>query len=43
LIDSGSITLYAVWDPEMYTITWKNSDGSIIKTGDYAYGTTPKL
>ena len=43
LIDSGTITLYPVWDAKKYTITWLNSDGSLLKEDSYAYDTIPEL
>ncbi len=36
-----NITLYAKWDKNTYTITWKNDNGSILKTESLAYGATP--
>jgi hypothetical protein len=43
LATTGEITLYPVWEVNKYTITWLNSDGSLIETGSYAYDTIPTL
>ena len=38
---SGDETLTAVWARKAYTITWKNHDGTVLKTDAVNYGTTP--
>ena len=38
---SGDRTLYAKWTIDSYTVTWKNSDGSTLKTEQVNYGATP--
>ena len=35
-------TLYAQWEIQKFTVTWKNWDGSVLKTDQVDYGTTPK-
>ena len=36
------LTLYAHWIPKKYTVTWKNHDGSVLKTDTgVSYNTTP--
>ena len=35
---SGDRTLYAKWTIDSYTVTWKNSDGSTLKTEQVNYG-----
>ncbi|MGM9670813.1 MAG: InlB B-repeat-containing protein [Oscillospiraceae bacterium] len=36
-------TLYAIWAPETFTVTWANSDGTVLETDEaVAYGTTPE-
>lgn len=34
-------TLYAIWEPETYTVTWKNGE-TVLKTETLLYGATPK-
>ena len=41
LATSGSITLYAQWELEKYTITWVDGDGETLTTEQVAYGQTP--
>lgn len=36
-------TLYAIWKVNEYTITWKDADGTVLKTDKVAYGETPKF
>lgn len=36
------IILNAKWEINEYTVTWKNEDGSILKTDTVEYGTIPK-
>lgn len=39
---SANTTLYAKWTPNKYTVTWKNWDGTVLKTdNDVVAGTTP--
>ena len=33
-------TLYAIWEPETYTVTWKNGE-TVLKTETLLYGATP--
>ena len=39
--ENGTVTLYAQWTVNKYTITWKNPDGTVLKTETYDYGQTP--
>lgn len=41
---TGHITYYAVFDPELraYTITWKNYNGTVLKTDTLFYGEMPQ-
>ncbi|MBQ9554272.1 hypothetical protein IJU97_04975 [bacterium] len=32
-----------MWDVNLYTITWKNNDGSVLLSSGYAYGSIPVL
>ena len=35
-------TLYAIWAPETFTVTWVNADGTVLETDEnVAYGQTP--
>jgi len=36
-----NITLYAEWEANTYTITWKNDDGSVIDTTNVVYNNLP--
>lgn len=36
-----AVTLYAQWQINTYTVTWKNEDGTVLKAETLAYGTTP--
>ena len=38
---TGDVTLYAKWTINSYTVTWKNADGSTLKTDTVEYGKTP--
>ena len=38
---NSNINLYAKWNIVNYTITWKNDDGSILKTDEVAEGSIP--
>jgi len=38
---SKNTTLYAIW-ANTYKITWKNADGTVLKTEEVAYGDTPE-
>ena len=40
-IPTGDVTYYAQFTPILYTITWKDGNGSTLKTEQVAYGTTP--
>ena len=35
------VQLYAQWEPVSYTYTFKNEDGTVLKTGTVAHGATP--
>ncbi|MFR1215004.1 MAG: InlB B-repeat-containing protein, partial [Acutalibacteraceae bacterium] len=37
--NNGTVTLYAVWEINQYTVTFKNWDGSVLKTEQVAYNT----
>ncbi len=40
--DGDTVTLYAQWTIDTFTITWKDYDGTVLETDtDVAYGTTP--
>ena len=41
IVDSGSITLYAVWEKKNYTITWKNSDNTTLDITESEYEANP--
>lgn len=38
-IGSSDVTLYAVWEVNHYTVTFKDEDGTVLGTGSYAFGT----
>ncbi|MBQ5933168.1 MAG: InlB B-repeat-containing protein, partial [Lachnospiraceae bacterium] len=40
-VDNGTVTLYAVWQKNTYTITWNDGDGNPIGTTTVAHGDTP--
>ncbi|MBQ8504439.1 MAG: InlB B-repeat-containing protein [Clostridia bacterium] len=41
-IDGETIKLYAVWEIDTYTITWKNEDGTVLETDENVpHGTVP--
>ena len=39
--DGATVTLYAQWTANKYTVTWKNDDGTVLKTDTVEYGKTP--
>jgi len=40
--DGDTVTLYAQWTIDTFTITWKDYDGTVLETdSDVAYGSTP--
>ncbi len=40
--DGDTVTLYAQWTIDTFTITWKDYDGTVLETDtDVSYGTTP--
>ncbi len=38
-VPNGTVTLYAVWEANQYTVTFKDWDGSVLKTEQVAYNT----
>lgn len=39
---ASEITLYAQWEKDAYTVTWKDADGTVLETDEnVAYGATP--
>ena len=40
-VDGDVIQLYAQWTAKTYTITFKNDDGTVLKSSKVAYGKTP--
>ena len=41
-VDKATVTLYAQWTTDSFTVVWKNYDGSVLETDDAVdYGTTP--
>ena len=40
-VDNGTVTLYAVWQKNTYTITWNDGDGNTLGKTTVAYGDTP--
>ncbi len=38
---TADLTLYAQWLPDQYTITFQNDNGTMLQSGDVAYGDTP--
>ena len=39
-IDGATVTLYAQWTTNTFTVVWKNYDGEELKTAQVPYGTT---
>ncbi len=40
--EGDTVTLYAQWTTNTYTVSWKNYDGTVLETDtDVAYGSTP--
>ena len=40
--EGDTVTLYAQWTTNTYTVSWKNHDGTVLETDtDVAYGSTP--
>ena len=40
--EGDTVTLYAQWTTNTYTVSWKDYDGTVLETGtDVAYGSTP--
>ncbi len=37
----GGMVLYAQWEPNVYTITWRDEDGTELGTTSVSYGVTP--
>ena len=40
-VDNATVTLYAVWQKNTYTITWNDGDGNVLGTTTVAYGDVP--
>ena len=40
-VDNTTVTLYAVWQKNTYTITWNDGDGNVLGTTTVAYGDVP--
>ncbi len=38
----ADLTLYAQWEAKKFTVTWTNEDGTVLKTQQVKYGTTPE-
>ena len=42
ITDNDTVTLYAQWTTDTFTISWKNYDGTVLETDkNVAYGSTP--
>ena len=41
IMPASDVAVNAVFEPDLYTVTWKNDDGAVIDTTQVLYGSTP--